>query len=220
MQILAYETPYWQSNTYLILENTHCIVIDPCEIDAIKKMIDSKDLILDYAILTHEHCDHITGVDWVKSKLAKVVCSYACADRIKDPRLNAARYYNVSSQIQKKLRGTKTEISENFTCTADIFFNDKLELTWQGHYFNLIETPGHTVGGICIYIDNKILFTGDSLFQKTSTNVLFPSGNKKMFEQITLPWIYSLPNTTLVYPGHFEPFLLKDRDKKIDNIGL
>lgn len=214
MDITRFETCYWQSNMYLIIDNGHCIIIDPCEITQAKEILYDNNIIIDYAFLTHEHCDHLTGVDWARSIGAKILCSYTCAHKIKDPKLNAARYYNDSSQVQKKLKGTDVPISEDFVCQADIYFDSTLALEWEKHIVNFVMTPGHSSGSMCILFDSNILFAGDSLLENESTNTRFPSGSRKQFEEITFPWIKTLNENTIVYPGHFSEFTLGDRLKK------
>ena len=214
MEIIRFETCYWQSNMYLIIGNGHCIIIDPCEITQAKDILYENKLILDYAFLTHEHCDHLTGVDWARSIGAKIICSHTCAHKIKNPRLNAARYYNDSSQVQKKLKGTDVPISENFVCCADIYFESTLVLEWDKHMIELVETPGHSSGSICVLFDENILFSGDSLLENEPTNTRFPSGSRRYFEEITLPWIKTINENATVYPGHFNEFTLGDRLKK------
>lgn len=211
MIIKRFETCYWQSNMYIIADNQRCIMVDPCELSDAKDFLTSDNYILDYAFLTHEHCDHITGVEWARTLGSKIICSDTCAEKIKDSRLNAAYYYNDSSQIQKKLKGTETPISEDFVCSADIYFSQFLTINWQGHLIKLRKTPGHSSGSMCIQINDNILFCGDSLLESEPTNTRFPSGSKRQFYAVTFPWIKGLPNDTMVYPGHFKEFHLDIR---------
>ena len=67
---------------YIIEENNHAILIDPY----IQKG-SMKNLIIDKIILTHEHYDHISGVNYYKEKYnVPVLCSNACAKNIENPR--------------------------------------------------------------------------------------------------------------------------------------
>lgn len=211
MQILMFETPYWQSNMYLVIEKEHGIMIDPCIIANAQKLLNAHNIILDYAFLTHEHCDHITGVDWARQQGAKIICSDICAKKIQDPKLNAARYYNDSSVVQKRLRGVDVAIPENFACYADLFFNNTLYITWQQHSVEIRKTPGHSSGSVCILFDNENLFAGDTLLENEVTNTRFPSGSQQQFYNSTLPWLKTLNENTVVYPGHFKTFKLANR---------
>ena len=61
---------------YVVKEGEHAIVIDPFD-----DTTPSKGLIIDYIILTHEHYDHISGVNvWKKTRDVPVLCSRPCAE--------------------------------------------------------------------------------------------------------------------------------------------
>ena len=78
----------------------------------------------------------------------------------------------------------------------------------------VIHTPGHTPGGVCFYLpEQKILFSGDTLFRGTIGNLSFPTCDpEKMWS--SLKKLALLPKEVVVYPGHGpkttigkEPFL-------------
>ena len=73
------------------------------------------------------------------------------------------------------------------------------------HKIFLKETPGHSKGSICILVDEKILFSGDTLVTGHETILRLPGGSKKDFAGITLPYLESLDREIMVYPGHGEP---------------
>jgi len=67
-------------------------------------------------------------------------------------------------------------------------------------YIHILETPGHTAGGICFYIPNsKMVFTGDTLFSM-SCGRLFEGTPEQMYT--SLKKIAALPDDTLAYCGH------------------
>lgn len=53
----------------------------------------------------------------------------------------------------------------DYSCQADRSFEDHLTLEWQGNKIRLFECPGHSLGSICILVNNEILFSGDRLFR-------------------------------------------------------
>lgn len=211
MKIQGWETPYWRSVTYLVEENGRACMVDPCELDAVKAYIRQNNLTLDYALLTHEHCDHITGVSWAQSLGAKAVCTDTCANYIKSPAKNAAFYFNEFSKIQEKLACGRTPIPENFACHADITFDGMMRLTWQGHTLQLVATPGHSPGCMCVLLDDGVLFSGDTLLGSEPTNTRFPGGSRAQLRDVTMPWLKTLSPDLMVYPGHFTPFSLRDQ---------
>jgi hydroxyacylglutathione hydrolase len=66
----------------------------------------------------------------------------------------------------------------------------------------VIETPGHTPGGVCFYLpDHHLLFSGDTLFQGTIGNLSFPTARPELMWQ-SLSKLAKLPQETRVLPGH------------------
>ena len=64
----------------------------------------------------------------------------------------------------------------------------------------VIETPGHTSGGLCFFFENAI-FTGDTMFTEGTFGRIDIGGNKKDLEQ-SIKKILGLPENTIIYPGH------------------
>ena len=96
MQINKTDSGLLHSCMYVITENHHAVVIDPC-----KDISSAAGLTVDYLIITHEHYDHIYGVnEWKAATGAKLVCSSACAANIRSAKKNMSRYFDVFCQMQ------------------------------------------------------------------------------------------------------------------------
>ena len=112
-----------------------------------------------------------------------------------------ADHITASGLLREKL-ATLTAVSELCDApTADLQLNDGDILTFGNQQIKVIATPGHTVGSLS-FLWNDRIFTGDALlingcgrtdFQGGNASTLFSSINNKIF---------SLPDETLVYPGH------------------
>ena len=77
-----------------------------------------------------------------------------------------------------------------------------LNLKSQMSNFELLETPGHTPGSICLYWpEEKVLLSGDTLFQMGYGRTDLPGGNMGQLIE-SLEHLFTLPADTLVYPGH------------------
>ena len=205
MDIRRYDSGILASNMYILSENGHAVVIDPARI-----VPTEEDLQVDLLIITHEHYDHISGVNaWKEEYRAPLLCSEICAERITDARKNQARYFDAFCKIQSwTQREPVPEIDPAYSCKADLTFNDCLLFEWQGHRFRLIEIPGHSPGSIGIYVDENHFFSGDSLLKDAETELRFPSGSRKQWEEIGEPRIRAIPKGTVIWPGHFERFVL------------
>lgn len=194
------------SNTYLLVneESKRCIVIDPGSKEQanVRNYIQSHDLTLDYIILSHEHFDHCWGVNYLlESYRAKVVATRLCAEWVQTP-LNYFNqlYYNSDEMYHIKQVNLIVE---------DIGWI----LKWGDIPIVFVSTPGHTNKGMCIEIGGR-LFTGDTLLFQTKPFLKKRYGASKSELKESIEKIYnSYPGDTKVFPGHGEPFLLKDTEE-------
>ena len=188
------------SNTYLIKDsqNNECVVIDPGspDISEIKEFILRNDLILRFIILTHEHFDHIWGLEELRLLNAcKVVSSEICAQNICDKKKNLSVFFD----------------QKGFTCKmSDITTGEEYtKIKWNLHLIELISTPGHTESSICIAI-NDLLFTGDTILNNSKVVTKLPGGDKNNLI-ISIEKIYKrFKKDTIVYPGHEDHCLLNE----------
>lgn len=212
MEIKQYVTDYLKSNMYLVTENNHSVLIDPSADEKLAEKLNKKGIALDHILLTHEHYDHINGVNWWKERYpeAEVMCSEVCAQRIESPRANSSRYFEAFCQIQTWAVDQKPMPSTEFSAKADKTYTDGFSMTWQGHMFLFRECPGHSPGSVLIFLDETLMFSGDSLMRDHLAATRFPGGSTKIYNEKTLPRIMGLSGKTYVYPGHMKPFFLSD----------
>lgn len=185
---------------YFIIQESHCIIIDPGskKPEIYLRFLTDKSLTLDYIILTHEHFDHIWSTDHIKKAGGgKIICSEICANKISVPQ----NYFNLLYY-------------DDETCltirNVDIIFNDVLDISWQGNPIHIFCTPGHTSGSICIQIGNS-LFTGDTILYKVKPVIKKRDGGSKeqlwnSISKITARYNYPIS----VHPGHGSPFELHE----------
>lgn len=83
---------------------------------------------------------------------------------------------------------------------ADILWADESELKVGELTFNVLHTPGHTPGGICLYAEGN-LFTGDTLFVGDSGRTDLPGGHRPTLGA-SIRRLMLLPDATVVWPGH------------------
>lgn len=211
MTIETYDSGLLHSNMYVITENNHAIVIDPC-----LNTEPGNNRIVDWIVLTHEHYDHISGVNaWKKETEGTVLCSKACADRLGDPRKTLARIFPEFCQLQTwfpldSIPQTDTE----YRSEADQTFDNELTISWEGHEIRLTETPGHSPGSVIILLDNRYLFSGDTLFEDRPIELRFPGGNAKKWKERSEIIINQLPDGLQVFPGHFGTFILNGHQRR------
>lgn len=197
------------SRMYLMAEGNQAVVVDPCVDPHALELLETAGTEQITVLLTHEHYDHISGVNWLKEHYpCKVICSAACAAGLTDDKKDMSRYFD--ALLMGRFRKEHLRKTLPYTCEATDVFEDRFVLDWQGHTFRMRKTPGHSPGSICILMDEKYLFTGDTLLKEDKIITRLPGGSRQQYEEITKPWLDSLSEELYVYPGHGEGGLLKD----------
>ena len=193
------------SNTFVIVNGEHCLVIDPGS----KEQIDVCDFIkhhglnLDYIILTHEHFDHCWGVNYLIETFldAKIVATQRCAEWVQTPfNYFNQMYYNSDEMYQIEHVDI---LVENIGC----------RMIWGETPIKFVKTPGHTDKGMCVEIGGS-LFTGDTLLYKTKPFLKKRYGASKTELKKSIESLYDIySGDTNVYPGHGEPFTLRETEE-------
>lgn len=196
------------SKMYCILNNTDALVVDPCLSNEALEFLKHKQIDNITAFLTHEHIDHISGVNLLRENFkVKVICSQKCAERIKDNRKNLAAYFEgmFSLRTNSEIREIKKLNLTQYTCYADEFFNGEMKYQWYDLTIKCIELPGHSPGSIGIIINNKYVFSGDSFIPGEEVITRLPGGNKELYDCITVPYFEDAKKIgEIIFPGHGE----------------
>ena len=103
--------------------------------------------------------------------------------------------------LQEKF-GLQTAVGEpsGVPC-ADIMLNDGDTLRFGKHDLSALATPGHTNSCTSFKVENMV-FTGDTLFIRGCGRTDFQQGDPVILYQSITQKLYTLPDETLVYPGH------------------
>lgn len=161
------------------------LVVDPgADADRIRKYL--RGHVAAY-LLTHGHADHISALaELVQEYPAPIYIHQADERWAFSARNQIPPYYEVPSR----------------PATAFCFVQDGSSFTEAGYRFRIIETPGHTPGGVCYWFpDQNVLFSGDTLFKGSVGRTDLPGGSARMLSD-ALRKIAVLPDETRVYPGH------------------
>jgi hydroxyacylglutathione hydrolase len=178
-----------QVNCYILAaaSNTSAIIIDPgYEVRKIKRALDKNKLTPAFIINTHGHIDHIGCDDEFG---VPVYIHKADLAALRDPQINLSSFLAAPYSYQAEVKTLEDK--------------DSIELgTIQ---LEVIHTPGHTAGGICLLmkkpVDN-ILFSGDTLFYQSVGRSDFPGADGDLLVKSIKERLLSLPDDTVVYPGH------------------
>lgn len=180
-----------QANTYLAVDEktNEGFIVDPGGYNKVlTKEVRDNDVNIKYIILTHGHSDHICGVNEHKAEFpdAKIVAYKEEEAMLENPNLNQSPGFGVP-----------------YSTKADILVSDGDELKVGDVTLKFIHTPGHTEGGMCIYVkEAKALFSGDTLFRQSIGRTDFPGGSYKEIMDSIRKKLFLLPDDTNVFPGH------------------
>jgi len=140
-------------------------------------------------VLTHGHIDHIAAVSALRKHYPdiKVYIHKLDAEMLTEP------LHNLSA-----LAGRLFRIKP-----ADLLVEDKSIIEEADVRLRVLHTPGHTPGGICLYLkDEGIVFTNDTLFADSVGRTDFPGGGMDELIKNIREKLLTLPDETKVYPGH------------------
>lgn len=171
----------FEVNCYIFTANSKTFIIDPgAEAGKIIEFLKKNSLTPAQILLTHAHIDHISGVQEVAADFdIPVYLNEKDKSLYLSPANSIAPFY----QAVKEHTPTTNTITDNL--------------------IEALHTPGHTQGGTCFYIkEYGLLFSGDTIFQEAIGRTDLPGGSQKQLIESIKTKIFSLPEDTLIYPGH------------------
>jgi len=92
-------------------------------------------------------------------------------------------------------------ISYRTPAPPDTLLDDGADILLGNNVFNVIHTPGHTPGSICL-LGGKRVFTGDTLMRRGIGTTLMPGSSRQQLLNSIRTKLLTLPDDTLVLPGH------------------
>lgn len=187
----------FQENTYLLINDDNaCWIIDPGmhnaeEESALFDYIAANNLLPQQIINTHTHIDHVFGVDALKTK-------YKIPFGIHKSDLPVLQNASGSAML--------FGIPFGSTPQADFFIEDDSPLNIGKDILTVRFTPGHSPGSISFYNkENSFVIAGDVLFQGSIGRTDLPGGHHQTLINTIHTELYTLPDDTIVYPGHGLP---------------
>jgi len=150
---ILYHVGMYENSIHFIFDHASktCAIIDPAwEADLFIKRVADKGYTLTDIWLTHWHNDHINAVDEIADKTGAKITAG----------INEIPYLQISNPI-------KTVKDNDVVCLG-------------GTQATIINTPGHTAGGICYLLDGHLI-AGDTLFVYGAGHCSMPGGNVQEF---------------------------------------
>lgn len=179
------------------------VIIDPGdEAMKIEGILNGNNLSPKAIILTHGHFDHILGCLYLKQRFKIPIYAH---EREKDILSNPA--YNLSYIVGNEIK-----------LNCDEYFADEDIIEFGSLKLRVIHTPGHTPGSVCFLFEDKILFSGDTLFKDSYGRCDLPLGDEKQIVESIKNKLLSLPTDVKVYPGHGMPTTIETEKKNFEKM--
>lgn len=191
ISVKTYSVGALGTNAYVITDcdTNYTAVIDPgnTSVELTNALNEIGKENIKYILLTHGHFDHIGAVQEYKEMFdAKVVISKLDEPFLSDNNLN------LSAQFLRGLEPVK----------ADITLDDEDTVSLGNTNIRFILTPGHTCGSGCFVCEeDKLIFSGDTLFYHSVGRTDFPTGNPTTLIS-SLGKLNLLQGDYKVFPGH------------------
>lgn len=185
------------TNCYIVMDETtkEAVVIDPgARSEKILSIIKDMDADVKYIIFTHAHYDHImASYDVQQATNAKIAVHADDAYLLKKEEVTKFGRYTTAKYVE---------------VTPDIILKDGDTIKVGNLKFDVMSTPGHSNGSICLVCED-VIFSGDTLFKGTCGRCDLVNGDlSKMY--ISLKRLAELKGNYRVLPGHESPTTLDD----------
>ncbi len=186
-----------QENTYVLTnEKREAIIIDPgcyftAEEETLQNYLANGDFKPIQLLNTHCHVDHVFGNSFVAKQYGVELFIHPLEELVLQVQPHFAAQFGLS--FSNNYNGKLHFIKGGDTI---ILGDDEL---------NVLDTPGHSPGSVCFYCKNQnFVIGGDVLFKESVGRTDFPLSKTSQLHQSIRMQLYTLPNKTVVYPGHGE----------------
>ena len=183
----------FETNCYVVRKDEsarECLIVDT-GLDAtdLVEFLDQHQLTPVAVVLTHGHADHIVGLAALRQRYPQI--------KVLIHQLDAQSLTNSDANLSALAGMTFS------TEPADVLLREGDMIEEAGIRLKVLHTPGHTLGGICLYAESEaIVFAGDTLFADSVGRADFPGGDMDQLIESIRDKLLTLPDKTAVYPGH------------------
>ncbi len=170
-------------------KSLEAIVVDPgADLPKIMAVVAKHGLTVRKIVVTHAHIDHIAGAQQLKQLTGAPI------------------FYNQNDlplvtmmDVQAGWLGVATpQVS-----APDGDLTGGQTVTVDGLVAEVLHTPGHTQGSLCLYLpEHNLLLAGDTLFAGSVGRTDLPGGDTRMLIHSIRSELLPLPEQTVVVPGH------------------
>lgn len=176
----------WETNSHILYNSEQAVVVDVGDDPApILAFLREKRLTLSHICITHWHCDHVYGVRALQQATSARTFLPAGDSYLK----------NTADAVG----GDGWPLVEEF----DFEPYPARECRLAGFDLQVLDTPGHTRGGISLYCPaERAVFSGDTLFCRGVGRTDFLGGDAQALRNSIYNVLFKLPPDVVVYSGH------------------
>jgi len=186
--------PFFKNGYLVSCETTReAVLIDPGdEVDDLLRAAREDKLNVQSILLTHAHLDHITGVGRAKAALGVSVWVDRADLPLYEGIVEQARMFGLTATPQPP---------------PDAFYTPGTPLRFGEYVIDVLATPGHCPGGVCLAIGRpssaeRELFVGDTLFAGSIGRTDLPGGDYETLIESIHGVLFAFPDDTIVHSGH------------------
>ena len=191
MKVQSITVGAFQENSYLVVDEktNRAVIVDPGgEGDRIIDAIERSGAELEAIWITHAHVDHVGAIASVKRRWDVPVFLHPLDRRLYEAASRQAEVYGIPFEEPP---------------VPDREFSDGQQVQLGDAQMTVMHAPGHAPGHVVIH-GNGIALVGDCLFAGSIGRTDLPFSNPPQLAD-SLRRIASLPDDTVVYPGHGIP---------------
>ncbi len=195
IQIQSFAVNYFGENTYILFDETKEAVIIDCgclnsrEFQLVTDFVARNQLVLKHHLCTHYHLDHLFGAEYVKTE-------YGLSPEVNQTDLEILPSINQQSQSFGLPREVKDPEIHTFLEEGDV-------VTFGHSELKVLAVPGHSPGSLAFYNKEKgCVFVGDAIFAGSIGRTDLWGGNTSQLIRSIKQSIFTLPEDTVIYPGH------------------
>ena len=193
MKIDSFILGDFQTNCYCLRTSeseTDCLLVDTgLDAQPIIDFLKQNQLNPSVVILTHGHIDHIAGVTLLRQNF---------------PDIKVAVHADDANMLSSPVKNLSIAMGQIFkTEPADIIIQNEGPAEFGPFTFDVLHTPGHTPGGICLYsAEHSLAFVGDTLFAGSIGRTDFPGASFEHLMDSIKTKLLTVPDDTTIYTGH------------------
>lgn len=186
--------PFFKNGFLLACESTgDGIIIDPGdEVETLVRQARRDGTAIRGILLTHAHIDHITGVGRAKAAFDVPIWLHRDDLFLYDAIEEQGEMFGIPAERQPPV---------------DVFYEAGQPFTFGRYVVDVLHTPGHCPGGVCLAIGEagtreRELFVGDTLFAGSIGRTDLPGGNHAQLLHAIETVLMAFPDESIVRPGH------------------